>query len=191
MPSERARCLELGLLGLEDTVELGGEHDVALDLELAGHEGLLAVDLAVGEVDERVVREVDGDVGLALGLALVSLGVLCASKVQVKGKRECQRLESNERWGRGHAFEIVAVRRVEAGTCEAMAAPPCRLNSGGGRYHCNHPSVPSLRGCRGSVESMPSESMEIETYLLEVDGPDELLAAGVLDVHLEDTVGLL
>ena len=33
--------------------------------------------------------------------------------------------------------------------------------------------------------------MEIETYLLEVDGPDELLAAGVLDVHLEDTVGLL
>lgn len=29
-----------------------------------------------------------------------------------------------------------------------------------------------------------------ETYLLEVNGPDELLAASVLDVHLEDTVGL-
>ncbi len=47
-----ARRLELGLLGLEHAVELGGEHDVALDLELARHEGLLAVDLAVGEVDE-------------------------------------------------------------------------------------------------------------------------------------------
>lgn len=71
-----ARRLELGLLGLEHAVELGGEHDVALDLELARHEGLLAVDLAVGEVDEGVVREVDGDISLALGLALVSLGVL-------------------------------------------------------------------------------------------------------------------
>ena len=70
--------LEVGLvpLGLENTVELGGEHDVALNLQLAGHESLLAVDLAVGEVDEGVVREVDGDISLALGLALVSLGVL-------------------------------------------------------------------------------------------------------------------
>lgn len=30
-----------------------------------------------------------------------------------------------------------------------------------------------------------------ERYLLEVNGPDELLAASVLDVHLKDTVGLL
>ena len=29
-----------------------------------------------------------------------------------------------------------------------------------------------------------------KTYLLEVDGPDELLALGVLDVHLEASVGL-
>jgi len=68
--------LKLGLLGLEDVVKLGGKHDVALDLELAGHEGLLAVDLAVGEVDEGVIGEVDGNISLALGLALVSLGVL-------------------------------------------------------------------------------------------------------------------
>lgn len=54
--------LELGLGDLEDGVELGGEHNVALDLELAGHEGLLGVDLAVGEAEEGVVREVDGDV---------------------------------------------------------------------------------------------------------------------------------
>ena len=72
--------LKLGLLGLEDVVKLSGEHDVALDLELAGHEGLLAVDLAVGEVDEGVVREVDGDISLALGLALVSLGILLKKK---------------------------------------------------------------------------------------------------------------
>lgn len=31
----------------------------------------------------------------------------------------------------------------------------------------------------------------IETYLLEVNGPDEFLAASVLDVHLEAAVGLL
>lgn len=30
-----------------------------------------------------------------------------------------------------------------------------------------------------------------ETYLLEVNGPDELLAFGVLDVHFEAAVGLL
>lgn len=94
--------LELGLLGLEHTVEFGGEHDVALDLELAGHESLLAVNLAVGEVDEGVIGEVDGDISLSLGLALVSFSVL-----------------------------------------------------------------------------------------LEVNGPDELLAFGVLDVHFEAAVGLL
>ena len=55
-------CLELGLGDLEDRVELGREHNVALDLELAGHEGLLRIDLAVREADERVVREVDRDV---------------------------------------------------------------------------------------------------------------------------------
>ena len=44
--------LKLGLLGLEDSVELGCEHNVALDLQLARHECLLAVELAVGHVHE-------------------------------------------------------------------------------------------------------------------------------------------
>lgn len=78
-------CLELGLLALENTVKLGSEHDVALDLELAGHESLLAVHLAVGEVDEGVIGKVDGDVGLALCLAFVGLGVLLG--VQKRDKR--------------------------------------------------------------------------------------------------------
>ena len=76
---------------LEDSVELGGEHHVALGLELASHESLLAVDLmyepecqrlaakggtgtahlALGEVDEDLVGEDDGDIGLGLSLALV------------------------------------------------------------------------------------------------------------------------
>jgi len=76
--------LELGLLGLEHTVELGGEHDVALDLELAGHESLLAVNLAVGEVDEGVIGEVDGDISLSLGLALVSFSVLVCNRQSEK-----------------------------------------------------------------------------------------------------------
>lgn len=79
--------LELGLLGLEHAVELSGEHDVALDLELARHEGLLTVDLAVSEVDEGVVGKVDDDIGLALGLALVSLGVLLCGQ---EGRKEAQ-----------------------------------------------------------------------------------------------------
>ena len=45
-------CLKLGLLRLEDTVELSGEHDVTLDLQLARHECLLAVELSVGHVHE-------------------------------------------------------------------------------------------------------------------------------------------
>lgn len=81
-------CLELSLLRLEDTVELGGEHDVALDLELARHESLLAVDLAVSEIDEGVVGKVDGNIGLALGLALVSLGVLSGQRKEERKRKE-------------------------------------------------------------------------------------------------------
>ena len=36
-------CLELGTLRLEHTVELGSEHDVALDLELARHLSLIHI----------------------------------------------------------------------------------------------------------------------------------------------------
>lgn len=58
--------LELGLgLGLlEDRLELGGLHDVTLDLELARHEELLGVGLALGEVGEVIVGEDEGDGGL-------------------------------------------------------------------------------------------------------------------------------
>lgn len=45
--------LQLGLSTLEDSVELGREHDVALDLELARHEGLLSVQLAIGQLERE------------------------------------------------------------------------------------------------------------------------------------------
>lgn len=45
-------------------------------LELAAHESLLAVELAVSHVHEHVVRGVDGNISLALCLALVSLTLL-------------------------------------------------------------------------------------------------------------------
>lgn len=76
-PSRRsAHRLKLALGRLEDGVELGREHDVALDLELAAHEGLLSVELAVGQVLESLVRERDGYVRLGLGRALVDLALL-------------------------------------------------------------------------------------------------------------------
>ena len=53
--------LGLGLRLLEDGVELGGLHDVALDLELARHEEALGVGLAGDEVAEVGVREGEGD----------------------------------------------------------------------------------------------------------------------------------
>lgn len=55
--------LELGLgLGLlQDGLHLGGLHDVALDLELAGHEQALGVGLADDEVGEVGVGEREGD----------------------------------------------------------------------------------------------------------------------------------
>jgi len=61
--------LQLGLLlgGLEHGVKLGGEHHLALDLDLAGHEGLLAVELSRGEVKEVSIGDDDGDVGLGSG----------------------------------------------------------------------------------------------------------------------------
>lgn len=55
--------LELGLgLGLlEDGVELGSLHDIALDLELAGHEEALSVGLAGDELGKVGVGEGEGD----------------------------------------------------------------------------------------------------------------------------------
>lgn len=56
--------LSLGLGLLEDRLELGGLHDVTLDLEFARHEELLGVGLALGEVGEVIVGEDEGDGGL-------------------------------------------------------------------------------------------------------------------------------
>lgn len=56
--------LSLGLGLLEDRLELGGLHDVTLDLELARHEEALSVGLAAGEGDEVIVRQAEGDGGL-------------------------------------------------------------------------------------------------------------------------------
>ena len=63
------RLLQLGLLlgRLEDGIKLGGEHHLALDLDLSRHEGLLSVELAAGEVEEVSVGDDDGDVGLGVG----------------------------------------------------------------------------------------------------------------------------
>lgn len=51
-----------GVLGLlHDGVELGGLHDVALDLELAGHEQALGVGLALDQVAKVLLGEGQGD----------------------------------------------------------------------------------------------------------------------------------
>jgi len=54
----------LGLGTLEDSLELGGEHDGALDLDLARHEQLLAVGFTVGKINKGLVSKLDGDIGL-------------------------------------------------------------------------------------------------------------------------------
>lgn len=69
-------CIATYLLSLEHSVELGSKHNVTLDLELAAHEGLLAIDLAISEVGEGLIGQVDNAVGLALGLALIDGHVL-------------------------------------------------------------------------------------------------------------------
>lgn len=59
----RVSNLQLGLaLGLlEDRFHLGGLHDVALDLELAAHEQTLGIGLAVDELVEIFIGEVESD----------------------------------------------------------------------------------------------------------------------------------
>lgn len=61
--SSSSSHLELGLgLGLlEDGLELGSLHDVALDLQLAAHEELLGVGLAGNELGEVVVAQDESD----------------------------------------------------------------------------------------------------------------------------------
>src|SRR5450759_300349 len=56
----------------EDVLELHCQPHVALDLELAAHEGHGAVELAINQVQEITGRHGDGDVG-ALGLAATEL----------------------------------------------------------------------------------------------------------------------
>lgn len=61
------RYLQLGLDGgaLENRVELGGQHDGTLGLDLSRHEELLSVGLALSKSNEVTIGNVDGDVGLA------------------------------------------------------------------------------------------------------------------------------
>jgi hypothetical protein len=53
--------LGLGLGLLQDGLHLGGLHDVALDLELAGHEQALGVGLAADETGEVGIGQGEGD----------------------------------------------------------------------------------------------------------------------------------
>lgn len=64
------KYLQLGLGALllgsvENRVELGGQHDGTLDLDLSRHEELLSVGLALRKSNEVGIGNVDGDVGLA------------------------------------------------------------------------------------------------------------------------------
>lgn len=60
-PRANGLQLSLGLRLLEDRLQLGGLHDVALDLHLAAHEHLLGIRLASDEVTEVLVGEDERD----------------------------------------------------------------------------------------------------------------------------------
>lgn len=65
MNTHRLVDLQLGLwVGAgrgEDWLELGGLHDISLDLQLAAHEESLCVGLAGNELAEVLVGEREGD----------------------------------------------------------------------------------------------------------------------------------
>ncbi|AOW04801.1 uncharacterized protein YALI1_E01865g [Yarrowia lipolytica] len=75
--------LEVVLSVLEDTLNGGSLHDVALNLELAGHEESLGVSLTLNELLEVVVRESELDVSITLGglVALADVTVVLEVKV--------------------------------------------------------------------------------------------------------------
>ena len=52
--------LGLGLGLLQDGVQLGGLHDISLNLKLAAHEQALGVGLAGDELTKVVIRELQG-----------------------------------------------------------------------------------------------------------------------------------
>lgn len=66
--------LGLGLSLLEDGLHLVGLHDIALDLELAGHEEALSVGLAGGELTKVLVGEGEGDCSWSVRLQRQNLG---------------------------------------------------------------------------------------------------------------------
>ena len=66
----------VGNAHLENSVKLGREHHVALCLEFAAHERLLAVELAFRKLDESLVGKKDSDIGLGFRLALVDRSCL-------------------------------------------------------------------------------------------------------------------
>jgi len=77
--------LDLVLVALEDSVELGGEHDGTLGLDLSRHEQLLSVGLALGQVNEVLVVDVDGDIGLETGNSADGDGASAVLQVKSPG----------------------------------------------------------------------------------------------------------
>ena len=65
----KMRCLQLGLCLslLEDGLQLGGLHDVALDLHATAHEHLLRICLAGDELAKVSVRQNKGNYERKIG----------------------------------------------------------------------------------------------------------------------------
>jgi len=84
---KRHSCLELGLgvvlLGrVDDSIQLGGHHDSALDLDLASHEQLLTIGSALTKTDKVTVRDVNGNVSLEASNGSLGHGALA---LQIEG----------------------------------------------------------------------------------------------------------
>lgn len=75
MPKSRSPALQLGFC-LQQRSELLSHHDVALDLELALHEGSLGVQLVKCDVNEVIVSDRECGVGLSRWCALVDFSFL-------------------------------------------------------------------------------------------------------------------
>jgi len=107
--------LQLGLVGLEDIAELGGKHDLSLDLDGARHEQLLGVGSARGEVNKGAVLDRDHNIGLGSGgagsdgtLAVLEVDVVSGSLALLVGDLELEDtldlLDLGQAISRGHGL---------------------------------------------------------------------------------------